>query len=100
MDEKKALTYAITRAIAYQENGGKLDLSNIKAGKTGETKSIFQFEPETWKKDAQEFLGDPNAPINPDNEVKAVTSQISKWIDKGNQMPTRVSFQMVLHQWE
>lgn len=83
MDEKKALTYAVTRALAYQENGGKLDVNNIKSGKTGETKSIFQFEPSTWKKDAQQFLGDPNAPITPDNEVKVVTNQVSNWIDKG-----------------
>lgn len=83
MDEKTALTYAITRGLAYQENGGKIDLNDIKPGKTGETKSIFQFEPATWKKDAQQFLGNPNAPITPDNEVKVVTSQVSQWIDKG-----------------
>lgn len=84
MDDKTALAYAITRALAYQENGGSIDsIKNPKAGKTGELKSIFQFEPETWKKDAQQFLGDPNAPMTPDNETKVVTSQVSKWIDKG-----------------
>ena len=83
MDEKKALTYAITRAIAYTENGGKPDIKNPKAGKTGETKSIFQFEPETWKEDAKKILGDENAPITPDNETKVVTEKVSHWIDKG-----------------
>lgn len=83
MDEKTALTYAITRALAYQENGGKLDLNNLKAGKSGELKSIFQFTPDTWKKDAGDILGDPNAPINPDNETKVVTEKVGKWIDQG-----------------
>ena len=81
MDEKTALTYAITKALAYQENGGKP--TTPKAGKTGETKSIFQFTPDTWKKDAGDVLGDPNAPITADNETKVVTSKVSKWIDEG-----------------
>lgn len=81
MDEKTALTYAITKALAYQENGGKP--TTPKAGKTGEMKSIFQFTPDTWKKDAGDVLGDPNAPITADNETKVVTAKVSKWIDEG-----------------
>lgn len=81
MDEKTALTYAITRALAYQENGGKP--TNPKAGKTGEMKSIFQFEPATWKNDAQEILGNSNAPLTPDNETKVVSGMVGDWIDKG-----------------
>lgn len=83
MDEKTALTYAITRAIAYQENGGKPNLNNLKSGKTGETKSIFQFTPDTWKSVAKKYLGDENSPITPDNETKVAISRISDWIDKG-----------------
>lgn len=83
MNEKTALTYAITRALAYKENGGKPNLNNLKAGKTGEMKSIFQFTPDTWKKDAQEVLGDSNAQMTPDNETEVVTSKVSQWIDKG-----------------
>lgn len=83
MDEKTALTYAITKALAYQENGGELNVNNTKAGKTGELKSIFQFEPSTWKKEAAQYLGDANAPINPDNETTVVTKQVGKWIDEG-----------------
>ncbi len=83
MDDKTALTYAITRALAYQENGGKPDLKNLKAGKTGEMKSIFQFTPDTWKKDAGTFLGNSNAPLTPDNETEVMTKQIGKWIDDG-----------------
>lgn len=81
MDEKTALTYAITKGLAYQENGGKP--TNPKAGKTGELKSIFQFTPDTWKNYAKEVLGDANAPITPDNETKVVTTQVRKWIDEG-----------------
>jgi hypothetical protein len=82
MDEKTALTYAITKALAYQENGGSLPATPT-AGKTGEMKSIFQFEPGTWEKDAGEILGDSNAPLTPDNETKVVTSEVSNWIDEG-----------------
>ena len=81
MDEKTATVYAVTKALAYQENGGKP--TQPKAGKTGELKSIFQFEPSTWQKDAKQFLGDANAPLTPDNETKVVTEQVSKWIDEG-----------------
>jgi hypothetical protein len=45
MDEKDMLANAITKAIATQENGGKIDLDNSKAGGSGEMKSIFQFTP-------------------------------------------------------
>ncbi len=83
MDEKTALTYAIARAIAYKENGGKPDISNTKSGASGELKSIFQFTPDTWKASAQKYLGDPNAPVTPDNETKVATEKISQWIDKG-----------------
>jgi hypothetical protein len=83
MDEKTALTYAIARGLAYTENRGKPDIQNPKAGKTGEMKSIYQFTPDTWKKLAQQYLGDANALINPDNETKVATSRISDWIDKG-----------------
>lgn len=83
MDEKTALSYAIARALAYQENGGKIDLNNIRAGKTGELKSIYQFTPATWKNYAKEVLGDQNAELTPDNEVKVVVKKVGDWIDKG-----------------
>lgn len=81
MDEKTALSYAIAKAIAYQENGGKLGAP--KAGKTGELKSIYQFTPGTWKVYAKEVLGDPNAPLTADNETQVVVHKVQKWIDKG-----------------
>lgn len=82
MDEKTALTYAITKALAYQENGGKIP-KIPKAGKTGELASIFQFTPNTWKGDAKTYLGDANAQLTADNETTVMTKKVRKWIDEG-----------------
>lgn len=82
-DEKEALIIAITRAIAYTENGGKPDIEKPQKGKTGEARSIFQFTPATWKHYASEALGDPNAPITADNETKVAMHKVGQWIDKG-----------------
>lgn len=81
--EKQALVDAVTKGIAYAENGGKPDIDNLRAGATGEMKSIFQFVPSTWKLYAKQILGDENAPLNPDNELKVVQAKVSKWIDEG-----------------
>lgn len=83
MDEKTALTYAIARALAYQENGGKPNLNKLKAGQSGELKSIYQFTPDTWKHDAQTYLGDSKAELTPDNETLVMTKKIGQWIDEG-----------------
>lgn len=81
MDEKTALSYAIAKGIAYQENGGKL--GPPRAGKTGELKSIYQFTPGTWKIYAKEVLNDPNAELTADNETKVVVHKVQKWLDQG-----------------
>lgn len=83
MDEKELLADAITKAIAYQENGGKLDLEKTSAGKSGEMKSIFQFTPETWKKYSKEVLGKDNVPLDNDHETYVVKQKVRKWIDDG-----------------
>lgn len=80
MDEKTALAYAITKALAYTENGGKP--TNPQAGKTGELKSIFQFTPGTWKNYSTQTLG-KEVPITPDNETHVVVSKVSKWLEQG-----------------
>jgi len=74
---------AITKAIAYKENGGKVDLDNPVAGKTGEMKSIFQFLPSTWENYAGEILGDKKAPLNKDNETYVVNEKVKKWLRDG-----------------
>lgn len=74
---------AITKAIAYKENGGKVDLDNPVAGKTGEMKSIFQFLPSTWENYAGEILGDKKAPLNKDNETYVVNEKVKRWLRSG-----------------
>lgn len=85
LDEQTAdhLVSSIVQGIAYQENGGKVDLNKLSAGKTGEMKSIFQFLPATWKGYAKEVLGDENAPINNENETKVVYEKVKKWLEQG-----------------
>lgn len=80
MDNDK-LAEAVTKAIGYTENGGAP--TEAVAGKSGELKSIFQYEPGTWKKDAQQFLGDANAPLTRDNETYVTLSQVKQWLKKG-----------------
>ncbi len=81
--EKENLTNALVKALAYTENGGAPNLSSPKAGKTGETKSIFQFLPATWKRYAKEIYGNENVPINADTETYLVSQKVKNWIDKG-----------------
>lgn len=74
------LVASVVKGIAYTENGGKPNLANPVAGKTGEAKSIFQFLPSTWKGYAKEILGDENAPLNQENETKVVYEKVKKWL--------------------
>lgn len=83
MNDEDRLTDSIVKGIAYAENGGKPDLANPSAGKTGEAKSIFQFTPDTWKHDAGEFLGNANAPLNADNETFVMKQKVSKEVKAG-----------------
>lgn len=80
---KTLLATAITKGIAYTENGGAPNVGNPSAGKTGEMKSIFQFEPSTWAADAKKYLGSANAPMTPDAETTVVMRQVGDWLDKG-----------------
>ncbi len=82
MDEKEILADSITKAIAYQENGGKLNLNNPQKGQSGEVRSVFQFTPDTWKKYSQETFGHEE-PLTNDNETYVVREKVKKWIDEG-----------------
>ena len=82
MDDKDILADSITKALAYQENGGKLDLNDTKAGKSGEMKSIFQFTPDTWANYSHQVYGKPT-PMNNDTETYVVKQKVLKWIDQG-----------------
>jgi len=81
MDKEQKIN-AIVKAIGYAENGGKPDTSKLKAGKTGELKSIFQFTPSTWRGYSKEVFG-KEMPLTPDNETYVVSNKVSKWLDKG-----------------
>lgn len=74
---------ALTKAWAYTENGGKPNMSNPAEGKTGELKSIFQFEPGTWKAYAKQVSGDSNLPLTPENESLVAYGKVSDWLKKG-----------------
>jgi hypothetical protein len=80
--DTKPLADAITKALAYTENGGAPNLSNPSQGKTGEMKSIFQFTPDTWKKDSMEVFG-KETPLTPDTETYVAHQKVSKWVKEG-----------------
>ncbi len=75
------LSIAITKGLGYAENGGKPDIVNPLKGKTGEMKSIFQFEPATWKLYSKEVFG-KEMPMTADNESNVVLAKVSKWVKK------------------
>lgn len=77
------IAFAITKALGYAENGGKPALKKPVAGKTGEMKSIFQYTPDTWRNYAGQILGNPNAPLTPDNEVHVTQGKVNQWLNQG-----------------
>lgn len=79
MNDEDILADSIVKSFAYAENGGKPDIENPVAGKTGEMKSIFQFTPDTWKKDSQQFLG-RQVDISPDAETYVMKQKVKNWI--------------------
>lgn len=83
MEDKELLAKAITKGLAYQENGGKLDLNKTSAGQSGEMKSIFQFTPATWSRYSKEVFGKDEV-LNNDNEAYVVYNKVKKWLDEGN----------------
>lgn len=83
MDENEVLANSITKALAYAENGGTVDILNPKAGKTGEMKSIYQFTPATWKLYAKQVFGKDNVPMTADTETHVVNEKVKKWIKEG-----------------
>lgn len=81
--QQEQLADSIVKALAYTENGGKVDISNPVAGKTGEAKSIFQFTPNTWKQYSKEVLGDGEHELSPDKETYVVKQKVQNWIKEG-----------------
>ncbi len=82
MDNQDLLADAITKGLAYQENGGKLDLNKTSAGQSGEMKSIFQYTPETWKSYSKQVFG-KEVPMTNDNETYVTKQKVLSWIQDG-----------------
>lgn len=76
--------YILTKAIAYQENGGKTPSYTV-AGKSGEY-GAYQFLPTTWDAAAAKYLG-ANAPklqdATPDQQNQVAYSQVKDWLASG-----------------
>jgi len=69
---------SLTKAIGKTESGGDYNAK----GKSGET-GAYQFMPETWKSWAGTHLGDPNAPMTPENQDKVAYKQVEAWGKQG-----------------
>lgn len=80
--DKEKLVNSIVKAFAYAENGGEPNIKNPSAGKSGELKSVFQFEPSTWETDSKRVFGKVE-PIDPDKETYVMQQKVGKWIDEG-----------------
>lgn len=72
----------IVKALAFTENGGAPNIDNPSAGASGETKSIFQFMPDTWKQYSQQAAGKV-LPLNAENEATVVYSKVANWEKQG-----------------
>lgn len=80
--DNRLIAAAITKAIAYNEQGGKPSLDNPAQGKSGEMKSIFQYTPATWKHVSQQVYG-KEVPMTADTETYATLERVKGWLDKG-----------------
>jgi hypothetical protein len=68
----------LARAIRQRESGGDFTAR----GKSGEY-GAFQMTKGFWTGRAQKYLGNPNAPLTPQNQNKVAYSQIKEWKDQG-----------------
>lgn len=68
----------LAKAIRQTESGGDFNAK----GKSGES-GAYQWMPQTWKKQAQEVLGDANAPMTPANQNAVAYTTIKKLKDQG-----------------
>lgn len=80
--KNEELAAATVKALGYTENGGKPDIKNPVAGKTGEEKSIFQFEKPTWDAYSKQVFGKVE-PLTPDNETHVMLIRTKEMLDKG-----------------
>lgn len=77
----------VMKTIKQLETGSSSDPYNA-VGDKGAAKGAYQFNEKTgrgWKNYAKSYLGDPNAPMTPANQNKAMYSWIKEQKDKGLQ---------------
>lgn len=70
---------ALTKAIRAQETGGNYTAVGDKGTSTG----AYQFQPDTWKLFSKQILGDPNAPMTPENQNAVAYGMVKTWKDQG-----------------
>lgn len=92
---------AIAKSLAYTENGGSPNFKNPSAGKTGESKSVFQFEPGTWKAYAKQISGNENLPLNAENESLVTYAKVKDWYDQDSKegYPPDVIAKRIASRW-
>lgn len=69
----------LTKAIFQKESG----LNYNAVGDAGTSHGAGQWQPETWKAQAGDILGDPNAPMTPENQSVVAQGTIRKMIAQG-----------------
>lgn len=69
----------LTKAIFQQESGSDYNAT----GDAGTSKGAGQWQPETWKAQAQDVLGDANAPMTRENQNVVAQGTIRKLISQG-----------------
>lgn len=86
------VAYTLTKAIAYQENGGSAPNYNAASGDGGATPDgstgklgggAYQFIPQTWENYAQQVLGSANAPMTPENQNQVAYTKVADWLKQG-----------------
>lgn len=88
MENLDPTAQTLTQAIAMQEGGGKLlpytapsgDMPNAPTGTAG---GRYQFTAPTWQNYAGQVLGNPNAPMTPENQNQVAYTKIKSWLDSG-----------------
>jgi hypothetical protein len=70
---------ALTKAIRANESRGNYSAS----GDAGTSTGAYQFQPDTWKNYAQQVLGNPNAPMTPENQNAVTYGMVKTWKDQG-----------------
>lgn len=68
----------IANAIKTVESGG-----NYQARGASTEGGAYQFMPSTWKQWSREILGNPSAPMTPENQDRVAIAKISDWLNKG-----------------